>query len=77
MTKSFHFFAMFVVLVLLSGSVFAPHDQGQGRSQDHPVNHTDSTSSVSTAAEPVSGLLFLVGGGLVAMKLRRKSDSTK
>ncbi|UCF36935.1 MAG: hypothetical protein JSU96_19370 [Acidobacteriota bacterium] len=59
------------VLLNLSGMVFAPHDQGQGKSQDHDQLH-DAVSSVSAAPEPLTALLFAVGSGIVFLRLRKQ-----
>ena len=64
---------IFLILATVQGTVFAPHDQGLGKSQDHPQDQTAVDSgSIATAPEPVSGLLFLVGSGMLALRLWRK-----
>ena len=59
--------AKFLMLALLvtavSGQVYAGHDNGQGKSQDHPK---DPLSSVSTAPEPSAVWLFLAGTLMIA-----------
>lgn len=64
---------IFLILATVQGTVFAPHDQGLGKSRDHDQDQTAADSgSIATAPEPVSGLLFLVGSGMLALRLWRK-----
>jgi|APSaa5957512622_1039677.scaffolds.fasta_scaffold148034_2 hypothetical protein len=68
--KLFHLFKIVVVLFTLvfcyaQGSVWAGHDQGQGKSQ-HPDHE------VAVAPEPSGLLLFTVGGMIVAYRCRKK-----
>jgi len=59
--------AKFVMVALLiaafSGHSYASHDNGQGKSQDHPK---DPLSSVSVASEPSAVGLFLAGILMIA-----------
>ena len=65
-----------ILAVTLSGLLFsqsapATHDQGQGKSQDS--DHENTVDSRSVASEPLSGLLFLAGAGLIGYRLRKNS----
>ena len=72
------FLNIFKIVVLLftlvfwnvQGSVWAAHDQGQGKSQ-HPEQ------DISVAPEPSGLLLFAVGGMIVAYRCRKKKKVYK
>ena len=61
---------IFMVILAICGTVFAPHDNGQGRSQDH--DPYKDASSISATPEPGTSLLFIAGAGLVALRLRNR-----
>lgn len=56
--------------MVFSGAVSAGHDNGQGKSQDHP---NDKLDSISVAPEPSTYWLLLTGALMIAAFGRRKS----
>lgn len=57
--------ATIIGLLAISPPAFAEHDMGQDKSR-HPEK------TVSVAADPATGLLFLAGSGLSWLGLRRR-----
>ena len=73
--RAFHTTIIFLLLLaahilVMTSPVCASHDQGLGKSQDG-----SDTVSVAIAPEPLSGLLFLGGLGLMVWRLRRENSS--
>jgi len=68
------FFGNFLKIALLtaafSSAVYASHDNGQGKSQDHPK---DPLESISVAPEPSAFWLLLTGTLMIAAYGRRKN----
>jgi hypothetical protein len=58
--------------VMLSSAAHAEHDNGQGKSQDHPK---DPLLSVSVAPEPSTFWLLLSGTLMIAVYVRHKKKT--
>lgn len=60
-----------VLLTASLSTAYAAHDNGQGKSQDHPK---DALASVSVAPEPSTFWLFLAGSLAIALYSRRRKS---
>jgi len=67
-TKIENFLKMALVTIIFTSAAYAEHDNGQGKSQDHP---NDKLSSISVAPEPSAFWLFLSGTLAIAAYIRR------
>ena len=67
-TKIKSFLKLALVTVIFTSAAYAEHDNGNGKSQDHP---NDKLSSISVAPEPSAFWLFLAGTLAIAVYIRR------
>ena len=67
-----NFLKAVILTAIFSSAVHAEHDNGQGKSQDHP---NDPLSSVSVAPEPSTFWLLLSGTLMITVYVRHKKKA--